>query len=164
MKKINNKKLLIAGDGPDKDEIKEYIQKNNLQGRIKLLGYLNSNQVKEYVRKSRVVIVPSICRENCPYSILETLAIGRPIIGSNLGGIPELVINNECGYIYDNAEELTEKLEKILNDESIAKKMGDTSRKMAIEKFSKDAYYNRIINVYENIKNEEGKNKKFYEE
>ena len=164
MKKINNKKLLIAGDGPDKDEIEEFIKENNLQGRIRLLGYLNSNQIKEYVSKSRVVIVPSICRENCPYSILETLAMGRPIIGSNLGGIPELVINNECGYIYDNAKELTEKLEKILNDESIAKKMGENSRKIAIEKFSKDAYYTKIINVYENIKNKEGKNKKFYEE
>ena len=164
--KVKNKKLLIAGEGPDKEKIEKYIIENNLKQNVKLLGYLKTNQIKEYVRKARVIIVPSICRENCPYSILETLAIGRPIIGSNLGGIPELVVNNECGYIYNDEKTLIEKLEKLLNDEALAKKMGENAKKIANEKFSKDAYYSKIITLYEQLRRtknkKESKIKSFY--
>ena len=49
----------------------------------------------EQVRKARFIVVPSIWYENCPYSVMETLATGKPVIGANIAGIPELVINNE---------------------------------------------------------------------
>ena len=148
IKNLKGRKLLIAGDGPDKEKINEYIKTNNLKSTVKLLGFLKQDEIKNYVRKARVVIVPSLGSENCPYSILETLAIGRPIIGSNLGGIPELVVNNECGYIYDNKKMLIEKLEKLLNDESLAKKMGENAKKMAVKRFSKDIYYDKIMALY----------------
>lgn len=71
----DNKKLYIAGDGPERQEIEKYIKDNNLGEKIILLGYLNQEAVKEKISKCTFVVVPSIWYENCPYSILETLAI-----------------------------------------------------------------------------------------
>lgn len=150
-KGLKDKKLLIAGDGPDLEKIKEYLNKNNMQENVKLLGYIDSDKVKEYVRKSRFIIVPSIWYENCPYSVLETLAIGKPIIGSNLGGIPELVKNNESGliYTYNKPKELQEKMRVLFENKELADELGKNAKQIAKEEYSKESYYNKIINIYE---------------
>lgn len=151
-KKIKDKKLFIAGDGPDLEKIKEYINENSMNN-IELLGFLNAEQIKEYVRKSRFVVVPSVWYENCPYSILETLAMGKPIIGSNLGGIPELVKNNKNGliYKYNNDDELAEKMNKLFENKNLADELGKGAKKIAEEEFSKERYYTEIMNIYEGV-------------
>lgn len=151
MLSIKDRKLFVAGDGPEKDKIEQFINENNMKDRVKLLGFLDSNKIKDYVRKARVVIVPSICRENCPYSVLETLAMGRPIIGSNLGGIPELVKDGEYGYVYNNIDELIEKMKKLLDDKDLSEKMGKNAKNDAEKDFSKEAYYEKIINIYKGV-------------
>ena len=150
---IENHKLYIAGDGPDIEKVKKYIKDNKLEEKIKLLGFLSSDQVKEYVRKARFIVVPSVWYENCPYSVLETLAMGKPIIGSNLGGIPELVKNNETGliYKYNSIKELEEKMNDLFNNKAKAKEFGDRAKIVAKEDFSKEAYYEKIINIYKGV-------------
>ncbi len=152
-KDIKNAKLYIAGDGPDIEKVKKYINKNNMEESVKLLGFLSSDKVKEYVRKARFIVVPSIWYENCPYSVLETLAIGKPIIGSNLGGIPELVKDNETGliYNYNNVKELEERMNKLFNNKEIALQFGKNAKEIAKKDFSKNEYYNKIINIYEGV-------------
>ena len=147
----DNFKLYIAGDGPDLNKVKEYIQKNNLTEKIKLLGFLNKEQIIEYVRKARFIVVPSVWYENCPYSILETMAIGKPIIGSNLGGIPELIDNEKTGYIYNNIEELRKYMEKLIKDKELSKKLGENAKIKAIKSFSKENYYDNIMKVYKGV-------------
>lgn len=151
MLSIKDRRLFVAGDGPEKGNIEQFINENNMNDRVELLGFLDSKKIKEYVRKARVVIVPSICRENCPYSVLETLAMGRPIIGSNLGGIPELVKDGEYGYVYNNIEELTEKMKKLLDEKDLSEKMGKNAKNSAIERFSRDTYYNKILKLYKEL-------------
>ena len=77
---IEQKELRIAGIGPEEENIKEFIKENKLEDRVKLLGFLDKDEVKEQIRKCRFVVVPSIGYENCPYSVMETLAIGKPVI------------------------------------------------------------------------------------
>ena len=160
MLNIKDRKLFVAGDGPEKDNIEKFINENNMEDRVKLLGFLDSNKIKDYVRKARVVIVPSICRENCPYSVLETLAIGRPIIGSNLGGIPELVKDGEYGYIYNNIEELTEKIKKLLDDKKLAEEMGKNAKNIIKREYSSDDYYKAIMNIYNKVIGDEKNERK----
>ena len=152
-KDIKNGKLYIAGNGPEKENIEKYIQENKLQDRIKLLGFLSQNELKKYLRKSTCLILPSIWYENCPYSIIEAFAIGKPVISTRIGGIPELVEENVNGYLYDynNIEELTKILNEIFNDNDKTKQLGENAKKDAINKYSKDAYYNKLIKVYEKV-------------
>lgn len=152
IKNIDNIKLYIAGDGPCKEEIERYINNNNLKDKMILLGYLKQDDLKEYTRKASFTVVPSIWYENCPYSILETQAIGKAIIGANIGGIPELVQNDENGlvYKYDDVNELKEKMKKLFNDKELANEFGENAKKYATKEYDKDKYYEKIINIYKN--------------
>ena len=77
---IEKKELRIAGTGPEEENLKDFIKENKLENRVRLLGFLNKDKVKEQIRKCRFVVVPSIWYENCPYSVMETLAIGKPVV------------------------------------------------------------------------------------
>ena len=151
--KLDNGMLYIAGDGPEKENILEFIKQKKLENKIKLLGFLNKGQVKDTVSKCSFIIVPSIWYENCPYSVLETMAIGKPVIGSNMGGIPELVKNEKTGLIYnfDNIEELSEKMKLLFENRELAESYGSNAKDDAKESFSKELYYNNIVNIYNNL-------------
>ena len=153
IKNIDNGKLVIAGDGPEKEKIIRFIEENELENKVKLVGYLGQNEIKSYIRNARFIVVPSIWYENCPYSILETMEIGKPIIGSRIGGIPELIENEKNGYLYkyDDVKELSERMEKLFTNTSIVRNQGEMSRKIYEEKYSEDIYYNEIMKIYNTL-------------
>ena len=151
--KLKEGKLYIAGEGPEKETIENIIKENKLEDRVKLLGFLNSDQMKETIRKCKFVVVPSIWYENCPYSVMETLAIGKPVIGADIGGIPELVINDRSGltYKYDDIEDLSNKMKKLFKNEELVKEFGTNAKKQANELYGKDVYYKNIMSIYEKL-------------
>ena len=151
--KLESGILYIAGEGSEKEKIEEIIRNNNLQDRVKLLGFLKSEEMKEKIRKCKFVIVPSIWYENCPYSVMETLAIGKPVIGANIGGIPELVKDNESGliYQYNNIDDLKAKMEKLFNDQELVNKLGKNAKEQAVKLYTKEVYYNNIMEIYQKL-------------
>jgi glycosyltransferase involved in cell wall biosynthesis len=153
IKNIDNGKLVIAGDGPEKEKIIRFIEENELENKVKLVGYLGQNEIKSYIRNARFIVVPSIWYENCPYSILETMEIGKPIIGSRIGGIPELIENEKNGYLYkyDDVKELSERMEKLFTNTGIVRNQGEMSRKIYEMKYSEDIYYNEIMKIYNTL-------------
>ena len=151
---IENKKLYIAGEGPEKEKVKQYIEDNKLNDKIILLGFLNGEEVKEKIRKCAFVVVPSIWYENCPYSILETLALGKPIIGANIAGIPELVKDNETGMLFSNREELYEKMKELFEKRELTEMLGRNAKNFAKRELSKEEYYNKIYKIYKNLQKE----------
>ena len=104
--------LYIVGSGPLKEEIQGYVSTNNLTN-IKLLGFKSGQELIDIVGNAKAVVLPSEWYENGPYSAIEALHLGRPIIGADIGGIPELVDGN--GYLFDsgNVRELVNKLCKL---------------------------------------------------
>ena len=150
---INNipgARLIIAGDGPERENIQAYIKEHKLENRITLLGYLNQNDVRENIRKCRFVTVPSIWYENCPYSILETMEIGKPIIGSKIGGIPELIQDGINGFTYEHNDvtKLTNILMKLFGNDETVKQFSKNSKQIFIQNYSAEAYYNKLMTVY----------------
>ena len=145
--------LYIAGDGPEKENILSYIKDNDLSGRVKMLGFLSQDDVKKYVSKSSFVVVPSIWYENCPYSILEAFAIGKPVIGSEIGGIPELIKDGINGYLYEynDVNKLSELINNMFINKDLREKMGKNARKIVEEKYSLDAYYENLMKIYEKL-------------
>lgn len=152
-KKCKSGKLYIAGEGPEKEVIEKIIKDNKLEDRVKLLGFLNKEQMTEKTKNCKFVVVPSIWYENCPYSILETLAIGKPVIGADIGGIPELVNDGENGFIYkhDSVNELSKKMSKLFEDKKIVEEFSKKSKELAKELYSRENYYNELINIYNNL-------------
>lgn len=146
-------KLYIAGEGEEKDSIEIMLREKKLEDRVKLLGLLNKEQMKEQIKNCKFVVVPSIWYENCPYSIIEALTIGKPVIGANIGGIPELVRDGENGftYEYNNVQELAKQMKKLFEDADLVKHMGENAKQKAKEMYSKDKYYDKIIKLYEEV-------------
>ena len=150
---IPNAKLLIAGDGPERERIEAYISEHKLDGRITLLGYQNQDSIHKYITNSRFVVIPSICNENCPYSVLEAMEIGKPIAASRIGGIPELIADGENGYLYkaDDINELKEKLTLLLDDDDKVNRFAQKSRELYESYYSPDSYYNELIKIYNKV-------------
>jgi glycosyltransferase involved in cell wall biosynthesis len=90
-------RLVIAGDGPEKDAIESFVNEANAP--IELVGYKTGTELKSLVAGALLAVSPSVWRENMPYSIIEALAEGTPVIGSRIGGIPELISDDETGWL-----------------------------------------------------------------
>jgi len=93
--------LKIGGNGP----LREYFETNYSADNIEFLGQLDAVEVSEVMRNANVLIQPSECYENNPLSTIEALCAGTPVIGSDMGGIPEL-INEDNGMIYAANDEI----------------------------------------------------------
>ncbi len=93
--------FVFVGDGPMREEVEKV-------GNIKNLGFLSGKDLHEVIKKARFTVVPSICYENCPFTVIESQMLGTPVIGSNLGGIPELIDVGKTGEVFEagNVEEL----------------------------------------------------------
>lgn len=152
-KNIKSHKLLIAGVGPEEENIKDIIKQNNMEKNVKLLGFLQENEIEEYIKKARFVVVPSICYENFPYGVLEAHLAGKPVIGANIGGIPEIISDGETGllYQYNNIQELSEKMKILFEDNILLNKMNENIKNISKEKYNKENYYDSIIEVYNSL-------------
>lgn len=153
IREIENARLIIAGEGDEREHIEEYIKNNNLQERITLIGYQNQDNIRKYITNARFIVVPSIWYENCPYSILETMEIGKPVIASDIGGIPELVSDGINGYLYEpnDIHSLKEKLKLLFESDELAKTFGKNSRELFNKNYTAERYYSEIIKIYSSL-------------
>lgn len=104
--------LYIVGSGYLKGEIERYIEDNKAKN-IKMLGFKSGQELIDIVGNAKAVVLPSEWYENGPYSAIEALQLGRPIIGSDIGGIPELVDGN--GFLYEsgNVKDLRNRIDYV---------------------------------------------------
>lgn len=146
MKDINYK-LYILGTGPIEDELKYYA--SNYKN-IEFKGFQSGEALTNYIRNARCIVLPSTWYENGPYSAMEAMALGKPLIVSNLGGLPELVENAVNGYIYKTNEELKDVLNLMINlSKDKYSLMCQSSLEKARVYFNQEQYINDLIKIYE---------------
>jgi len=145
-----NVTLKIIGTGPIEEDLKIKVKSFGLNN-VKFLGYKLGEDLKNEIRNSMGVILPSEWYENNPRTVLEAFALGKPIIGARIGGIPELVRDGETGYTFEpgNADDLGDKILLFLkNFEKIAD-MGKNARKFVEENFNPEKHYQELIRIYQ---------------
>ena len=132
--------LFIVGTGPLKDSLPDTC------GHIRFLGFKEWNELKPIVSRARFVVVPSEWHENNPFSVIEAHCLGTPVLGANIGGIPELIDAPTNGMLFEpgNKEELKTKIETMYN----ASFDYDNISTQAIRRFSAETYYDEIIKLY----------------
>ena len=142
--------LMLIGEGPLKSEIEKQIKQNKINN-ITLCGYLNGESLNNKIRENCVSIIPSEWYENNPNSILESFAFGIPVIGSRIGGIPELVKDGITGLTFEpgNAEDLRNKIEYMITNKDTMVEMGKKARKMAEEEFNAEKHYQKLTEIYQ---------------
>jgi len=145
-----NTKLQIVGDGPLKKEILEAINEAEL---ITYLGFISGTELTELIEKSSFVAVPSEWYENNPMTVVESFSLGKPVIGSKIGGIPELV-NKNTGLIFEagNTVELSDRLMEI-KQMSLGeyRNMSNNCREFAKLHFSKQQHYKQLVDIYKSV-------------
>lgn len=151
---INTKiNLYIVGDGPIKGEILNIIDSRNANN-INLLGFKRDQELIDIIGNAKAVILPSEWYENGPYSAIEALQLGRPLIGSDLGGIPELIQDGKNGYIFKNGniselEKAINKMEKLNANEYL--RFIENSLEIFEKEYKSQKHYNKLIKVYESL-------------
>ncbi len=148
-------KLKIIGEGVMSVPIKDELKKSNLTN-IEFLGFRKGDELFGYIRKASFILVPSEWYENNPLTIIEAYSSGKPVIGSNIGGIPELILEGRTGYLFSmgDSAELEEKINKAVNlsdKEYLA--MSETAYGFACDKFSEKTHYHELLNIYKEVVN-----------
>ena len=141
--------LYIVGDGEAMPEVQQIIEQNGCE-HIHLLGFKQGDELRDLILNSICTVLPSEWYENCPMSVLESFAYGKPVIGADIGGIPELIENEVDGFLVPSAgtEALREKLLWMFEHKDKAAEMGKTGRHKMETEFNADIHYEKIMNVY----------------
>lgn len=146
--------LDIVGDGPLRNECEEICKNLNLSN-VRFYGMLKREQVFERIKNCFAVIVPSECYENFPFSAIEAFAFGKPIIGSDLGSLPELIKQGERGLLFkhNNFEDLALKIDYLYRNPGLAKKMGEKAFEYVKNELNSEIHYQKIIDLYNSLMN-----------
>lgn len=121
-----NIKLHIIGKGYDEDEFKQLAMDDD---RIVFHGFVDNKDILKFYEQTNVLVIPSICYDNSPLVIYESFSTGTPVIGSDIGGIPELVMEDYNGFLFEsnNPESLKKKLVKVIKNKELLKKLEDNA-------------------------------------
>lgn len=154
----NSVKLLIAGEGPLKGEL-ETMAENIAPKKGEFLGYLNGERLQKIIGGAMFVVVPSEWYENFPYSILEAFTLGKPVIGSEIGGIPELVRDGETGLLFEpgSTGDLAEKIQWMIDHPKERQEMGQRARELVEKECNPELHYEHLTGVYRMALRKHGK-------
>lgn len=140
-------RLVIAGSGP-------------LQGKLQsefpsaeFTGHLTGSDLEAKLREASMIVVPSEWHENNPLSVLEAMAHAKPIVASDMGGIPELVRHGRTGLLFEpkNAQQLSSHIRTMLSDPDLRRKFGAEARKVAETEYSLERHGAALLSLYENM-------------
>jgi len=133
----------IIGEGPLENELRGQIERLNLQNRVVLPGAKQQREVLQRLAAANVFVLPSVIdpeggMDNLPTVIMEAMATGLPVVSTKIGGIPEMVVENETGFLLrpGDAVALADAIEKVINNLSLAQKLGQAGCERAQELFS----------------------------
>lgn len=118
---------------------------------IENVGFQSGEALAELIQKARFTIIPSEWYENCPFTVLESLYYGTPVLGADIGGIPELIQDGKTGMLFQsgNKEDLKEKILTLWQDSQGLSKMTENCAEVEFD--DAEAYCEKLINGYRNV-------------
>lgn len=136
-------KVVCAGSGPMEDTVN---QSPNLEN----IGYKTGTELETLIREAKCTVYPSIWYENCPFSVMESIMYGTPVVASEIGGIPELIENQKTGILFEagNVKEFENAIHSIISDKTKADEMSRACLEYKFDTVSE--YCTKLIKIYEN--------------
>lgn len=147
-----NLPVKIIGEGPAKELLIKKTQSENITN-ITFLGYLQGPKLYNEIKKAMIIVVPSEWYENNPRSIIEAFALGKPVIGSDIGGIPELIKEGETGYLFPpgNSLALRDKIKLAWKEKDKLSELGRRARRFAETELNSEKHYAQLMEIYQSI-------------
>jgi N-acetyl-alpha-D-glucosaminyl L-malate synthase BshA len=151
-------KLVMCGDGPERLDAEALAAKLGVADSVRFVGKQPQSQVREYLSVSDLLLLPSQS-ESFGLTALEAMACEVPVIATRVGGIPELVVDSECGYLFEigDVEGMAAASVRILKDESERERLGKQGREIAVSGFRTDMIIPQYEELYDRVIRQAGK-------
>lgn len=152
----------IIGEGPYLEKCKHLCKKLNLQDKVKFLGWVPNDKLRDFYLKATLVVVPSIWPEPFATVGMEAMASARPVVAFDVGGNSELVEHGETAFLVKRMDyrDMADKITLLLANKPLAQKMGLNGRKRCLGKFNRTNYIEKLIEVFQSaIENKKNKHK-----
>jgi glycosyltransferase involved in cell wall biosynthesis len=142
----------VIGNGPRADDLRTTAEHRGLRN-VEFVGYRTGTELRTLLRGAQFVVMPSECFENSPLAVYEACAYGKAVIGSKMGGIPELIEDGETGLLCapGDVSELASALAALWDDPERSIRMGKEARRRAEREYGPDHHYERIMSIYERV-------------
>ena len=139
----------ILGEGPLEEDLKRQAAQWGLD-RVEFSGYLKGEPLQAAIRGAAFTVVPSEWYENLPFAVLESFALGTPVVGSRIGGIPEMVLDGQTGLTFPmgDSRALAEALDRMEARPEQAVEMGRAARRLIEEKYAPEPHMERLEALY----------------
>lgn len=133
--------FIFAGKGPLEDLLAEVPN-------IKNVGFQSGEALKSLIRKAKMSVYSSEWYENCPFSVMESQMYGTPVIGANIGGIPELIQEGRTGFLYESGDvdALVDVIHKLWQDDELAKNCHEACKELTFDNI--EQYLEKILKIY----------------
>jgi glycosyltransferase involved in cell wall biosynthesis len=143
-------KLVLAGDGPEREKIIKFIAAQQLSDRIELPGYLRGTAKGQILMESDIFVFPTYYGEGCPVSLLEAMAAGLPVITTPVGGIPDIITNGQNGILLDQVtpQTIATAIKHLFQDESLSSQMGNNNKIQAWNNYEASIVTKKIESFY----------------
>lgn len=143
-------RLILVGDGPDRGKVEQYCREHHICGAITFIG--SFPLVEEVLVGADLFLLPSES-ESFGLAALEAMSCEVPVITTCAGGLPEVVVDGETGYLrpVGDVEGMAEGALRLLRDEDLRRAFGEAGRKRAVEVFSQDAVVERYRSIYQRL-------------
>lgn len=144
--------LLLIGDGP----LSAWVEKGCAasSGRIQRIPFVSSREeLRRYIDDAYFCVVPSLWYENQPATVLEAYAAGKAVVGSRMGGIPELIEDGHTGLLCKPGDpaDLADKMQFTLDQPDLCKKWGTNGNRKLRDGFSRELHYSSLMKVYSSL-------------
>lgn len=144
--------LDVVGTGPDDATLRELAKE--VDADVRFLGFQQGDALWRVIGDARAVVLPSEWYENAPISLLEAFALGKPVIGARIGGIPEMIEEDRNGKLFasGNVEALAERLSELARaSDATLLSMGMRSREMVESRFSAASHLRALTSLYKDL-------------
>jgi glycosyltransferase involved in cell wall biosynthesis len=150
---FRNTELWIAGSGPAKDEIKQWVRKNGIEGGVKLVGAIYGKDKVDFLREADVFLFPTYHSEGLPYAILESLAAGTPVITTRVGGIPDVVVDRVHGVLIDpkDPRQIVGAVHELARSEENLRTMSKNCRTWAAQQLGLERLASQFGELYQSL-------------
>jgi glycosyltransferase involved in cell wall biosynthesis len=142
----------LVGDGPMKSMLEGLKKKLNLEN-IEFCGFKPKEDTLSMLGRASFFVLPSICYEGFPMVVLEAMSLGKPVITTNLGGLPEIIKDGYSGFIVPpgDIDALADKMEILTKDRDLCKRLGQNARREYEEKYTPEKNYRMLMDIYNEV-------------
>jgi len=149
-RKSKDVEVCMVGDGPLRSNTIQLVHSYNLTNLFSFTGTLGSSQVAEKLGKASIFILPSL-KEGMPFSLLEAMASGLAVVGSNISGINDVVVHGKNGLLVPSSspEALAEAILTLLKDSNLRRRLGENARNYVVERHSWATQLPKIERFYD---------------